>query len=325
MIRRLEIGVSGQWIARLVTVAVVLGAVPMTLLAAPRALSRQVKPGETAAKLAKRYYGKAFTARVLLLANGLNGLAKRPPELKVGSTISMPTAWSYRIRPGDTFVKLARDYLGDATKAKFLAWVNGKDARRPAPAGHVIIVPALVKVKLPARMTLTKLAARLLNGKPRSEAVKRLVRRIRQYNGAGAKGGGAKGGGRGLVVPLIRMRLLGWFLASGLPVGDPGTARRAQVLLGQAEKHLRDGRYLEVAVGLAPVVRFTALSPDLLVRAHHLRCTALVALARVGLALAAAKTVLRIDPGFRLDPVQISPKVRAVYRRAGAVGKKSGN
>jgi LysM domain len=333
-IGRRPVGAGG---ASLVVVAVVVVAVvvvavgvcaePVALSAAPRSMSRKVGRGETAAKLAKRYYGKPWAARVLLLVNGLNGLAKqRPPELKVGSTIQMPTAWSYRIRPGDTFVRLARDYLGDGSKAKFLAWVNGKNERLPAPVGHVVIVPALVKVKLPVRMTLTQLAARLLNRKPRSEAVKRLVRRIRKYNGALAGSGGRSS----LVVPLIRMRLLGWFLASGLPQSDPGTARRAEVLLRQANKHLRAGRYLEAAVGLAPVVRLNGLDSELRVRAHHLRCTAFVALARAGLALAAARSVLRLDPGFRLDPVRISPKVRAVYRRAisgggGAGGKQGGN
>jgi hypothetical protein len=319
MSRRAARGLMG-----LVMVAVAVSAAPVVLSAAPRALSRRVKPGETAAKLAKRYYGKPFAARVLLLANGLDWLARRPPELKEGSTIEMPTAWSYRIRPGDTFANLARDYLGDGSKARFLAWVNGKDASRPAPAGHVIIVPALVKVKVPARMTLIRLAARLLDRKPRSEAVKRLVRRIRKYNGLRR----GPGGHRSLVVPLIRLRLLGWFLASGLPDRDPGTSRRAQALLRRAKQDLRAGRYLEVAVGLALVVSMSGLTTDLLIRTHHLRCTAYVALARPGLALAAARAVLRLDPGFKLDPVQISPKVRAVYRRAasgGGAGKKGGN
>ena len=65
----------------LVLVALALTLLPAALSAAPRALIRKVKPGETAAKLAKRYYGKAFAARILLLANGLNGLAAKPPAL----------------------------------------------------------------------------------------------------------------------------------------------------------------------------------------------------------------------------------------------------
>lgn len=309
----------------LVFVALALTLLPAALSAAPRALIRKVKPGETASKLAKRYYGKAFAARILLLANGLNGLAKKPPELRVGSTIRMPTAWSYRIRTGDTFARLARDYLGDKRKAGFLAWVNGKDPSRATAVGHVIIVPAVVKVKVPHRMKLSKLAARLLDRKAKSEAVKRLVRRIRKYNGIKTIGRR-----RSLVVPLIRLRVLGWFLPSGLPDRDPGTVRRVLTLLGQADRDLRAGRYVEVAVGLARVTRLSGLTSALAVRSHHLRCTAYVALARPGLALAAARAVLRLDPGFKLDPVQISPKVRAVYRRAAAsrgagTQKKAGN
>jgi hypothetical protein len=288
--------------------------------AAPRALTRKVAPGETAESLAKRFYGQPFAARVLLLANGLRGLDKRPPALKVGSTIRLPTAWSYRIRTGDTFADLARDYLGDAHKAGFLAWINGKDPRQAAPAGHVIIVPALVAVKVPRRLSLTKLAARLLEQDPRSEAVTRLVRRIRQYNGVK----GRLGRRRRVVVPLIRLRVLGWFLASRLPAGDPGTERRARRRLARAELDLRAGRYLEIALGLAPVVRRTGLSRALLSRAHHLRCTAFVALRHGDLALAAARAVLRLDPGYKLDPVLVSPKVRAVFRRAATAGGKTG-
>jgi len=320
MNRRLARGlVSG------VMVTLVWCAAPTSLGAAPRALIRKVKSGETAAKLALRYYGKPFAERILLLANGLDGLARDPPELKEGATIRLPTAWSYRIRPGDTFAGLAQDYLGDKRQAGFLAWVNGKDGSRPTVAGHVIIVPALVKVKVPRRWKLSKLAARLLNQKPKSEAVKRLVRRIRKYNGLRSIGRR-----RSLMVPLIRLRVLGWFLPSGLPDGDPGSVRRSLARLRQAQQDLQAGRYVEVLVGLAPLARVPGLTPTLRVRAHHLRCTAYVALARSGLALSAARAVLRLDPGFKPDPVQISPKVRAVYRRAaadrGAPGrKKAGN
>lgn len=305
---------------------VLILAAPRSLCAAPRALTRQVKPGETADKLAKRFYGRPFVARILLLANGLDGLSKRPAELKTGATIRLPTAWSYRIRSGDTFMGLARDYLGDKGKAGFLAWINGKDVLRPAPVGHVIMVPAVLRVKVDRRLTLGKLAALLLSAKPKSEAVQRLVRRIRKYNGLA----GGIGRRRTLAVPFVRLRLLGWFLPSGLPDGDPGTLRRARARLAQAAKDLRAGRYLEVVVGLTPVMRLTGITVAVKVRMHHLLCTAYVALARRGSALVAARAVLTLHPGFRLDPVQISPKVRAVYRRAAAGGvaprgKKSSN
>ncbi len=300
--------------------------VPAEAVAAPRALARVVKRGETAAGLARRYYGQPAMARALLLANGLDGLARRPPRLRAGATVTIPTSWSYRIRQGDTFATIARDYLGDGAKAGFLAWINGKDMRRGAPAGHVILIPALVKARVRRPMTLKKLAARLLGSKPGSKAVARLVRRVRRYNALA----GEPKPGKSIWIPLVRLRLLGWFLPTMLPRKDPGRLRRARAALKMARADLRAGRYLEVALALSPVTGLRGLPRSLLLSAGRLLVTAYVALSRGARALVAARAVLALDPGYRPDPVQTSPKVRAVYLRAAKGGsaatpKVSGN
>jgi hypothetical protein len=122
------------------------------------------------------------------------------------------------------------------------------------------------------------------------------------------------------------LRVLGWFLPTGLPRSDPGTARRARAVFGRVEGQLRAGRYLEAAVLVGSVVVRPGLGPALAVRAYQLQCTALVALGRGKLALEAARALLRLNPGFKADPVLVSPKVRAVFdraRRSGATRRKS--
>ncbi|MFH2008856.1 MAG: LysM peptidoglycan-binding domain-containing protein [bacterium] len=291
--------------------------------AEPRAFEIKVGKGDTPARLAKRYYGRASASRALLLANGLDGLRRRLPGLRTGATLELPTAWSYRIRPGDTFEGLARDYLGNGRQGAFLAQLNGKRAAGLAPEGHVILIPAVVPVHLTRRMSVVRLASLLLDLPERSPAVQELLARIRSFNGLKGQDLTAR---QRVQVPMTGLRVLGWFLPTGLPQSDPGTARRARAVFGRVAGHLRAGRYVDAAVLIGTLVVRPGLGSELRLRAHQLQCTALVALGRDKLALEAARAVLRLQPNFKADPVLVSPKVRAVYQRArgsGATRRKS--
>jgi hypothetical protein len=279
-----------------------------------RGLRVKVGRGDSAEALAERYYGEAWAARALLLANGKNGFGRRLPRLRPGAAVRLPTAWSYRIRPGDTWSIIARDYLGDGSHARFLARVNHKEYRpgEAAPTGHVITIPTLLRVQVPHRFGLAPLVARLLDRRARDPRVRRLVEWVRRFNGIG----GRLRTGQRLVIPLASLRLLGWYLPNSLPRSDPGTRRRARRRLGQARTDLRHGRYASAAARLGPVLGWSGLPDAQRVQALRLRCTAWVALGRRALALRAAREALRIQPSLTLDPVDVSPKVRAVFQRA---------
>jgi hypothetical protein len=283
-----------------------------------RGIQVKVKRGDSAEELATRYYGGTWAARPMLVANGENGLGRRLPRLRPGRTLHLPTAWSYRIRLGDTWTTISRDYLGDGSRARFLAELNEKRYRSgvPAPAGHVISIPALLSVRVPRRLGLRGVASRLLDRSVRDPQVRRLVKRIRRYNGLK----GRARVGRRLVVPLASLRLLGWYLPNALPRPDPGLRRRARPVIRQARADLRRGRYLAAAMRLGPLLGWKGLPERLRVLALRLRCTAWVALGREGLALESAREALRIRPGLSLDPVRVSPKVRAVFARAKRAG-----
>ena len=279
-----------------------------------RGLRVTVKRGDSAEELAERYYGETWAARALLLANGESGFGRRLPRLRPGTAVRLPTAWSYRIRSGDTWEILARDYLGDASHARFLATINGKEYRpgEAAPRRHVITIPTLLRVQVPHRFGLTRLVARLLDRRARDPRVLRLAKWVEMVN----KIRGRLRGGQNLVIPLASLRLLGWYLPNSLPRPDPGTRRRARRRLGQARTDLRRGRYVTAAARLGPVLGWPGLPDAQAVQALRLRCTAWVALGRRALALQAAREALRIQPELTLDPVDVSPKVRAVFQRA---------
>ena len=75
---------------------------------AGRFLTVKARRGDTPAKVATRYYGDEGKKLLVAAANNLGEKAR----LRGGKTLRIPTAWSYRIRRGDTWTRLARDYLG---------------------------------------------------------------------------------------------------------------------------------------------------------------------------------------------------------------------
>ncbi len=276
-----------------------------------RGLELKVKRGDSFEELAVRYYGSARAARALALANGRDGLSRRLPKVRPGTSLHLPTSWSYRIRNGDTWEALGRDYLGHRKHGLFLARLNSKRLGTRAPVGHVILVPALIPVRVPRRFSLAKLAARLLDRAERDTRVRNLVRWIQDFNGIRRVRAGQL-----IVVPMASLRLLGWYLPSALPRQDPGTIRRAQAILKRAETAIERGRFLSAAAAMGPLLGRPGLPAPLRVAAQLIRCTAWVALERPRLALRAARAALRLQPGLKLDPVQVSPKVRAVFARA---------
>lgn len=291
---------------------------PRCLRAAPaeplrRGITVKISKDEPLDALARRYYGAEPAVQALLIANGLPAWEQRLPRLKSGQSLYLPSAWSYRVRPGDTWAVIAEDYLGDGTKGPFLARLNGKSVTDAAPAGHVVIVPVILLVTMPRGVSLGRLSALLLELPERAPQAGELVGWIREYNGLK---GDRLPRGQVIHVPLPTLRLLGYHMPTALPSGDPGVERRATAVLLNSREDLRRGRYLEALEALGALVGLAGLGEELLAEIHLWRCTALVALDHPRIALAAARAALAARPGLQLDPVQISPTVRAVFRRA---------
>jgi hypothetical protein len=278
-----------------------------------RSIQVTLSAAEPASQLAVRYYGSSSEARAILLANGLPALGRRLPKLPAGKTIRLPTSWSYRIRPGDTWSQLAADYLGDGAKGAFLARLNHKPEKQEAPRGHVILIPAVLEADGAGGLRLERLAALLLDLPERDSRVAAQAAWIRDFNGLGP---GERAARRRILLPLPGLRLLGWYVPTSLPTEDPGAARRAAQGIEEARADLRKGRFVEALARTGTIAAGEGLAPGLRAELHLVRCTAFVALGRPILALDAAKSALSARPGWKLDPVQVSPKVVAVFDQA---------
>jgi nucleoid-associated protein YgaU len=123
----------------------------------------RVLPGDSFASLAKSYYGSERYADFLMKANPQ---VTDPRRMALGTAIKIPplpsdltrdaqvaasrtpsvaaSARTYRVRPGDSFYRIARDILGDAARWRELfelneALVNGNP--RTLRPGQVILLP----------------------------------------------------------------------------------------------------------------------------------------------------------------------------------------
>lgn len=266
--------------------------------------------GDTPAKLARRYYGDPERGRLIAAANQLPEKAR----LTAGRSVRIPTAWSYRIREGDTWSRLARDYLGDARRGKVLAGLNGKKIRQEPPEHHVIIIPAVIPIRDERPRDVTDVAVQVLRASRRARAVRELARIIRSYNFLRSKRIKA---GQTVLVPLRDLQVQSWYLPSALPSRDPGDRRAARLLLARVTADLRAGRFVSVVRRIAGFAGLSRLDDaGLAVRLHTALCTAYVALGRRTAATRAARAALRRQPDLALDPAEISPKVRTAFARA---------
>jgi hypothetical protein len=291
--------------------ALVLAGLLAGLLPGPAARARDIEitaaAGDTSRGLALRYYGSAGARAALL---HWNGLPEDTARLTAGQRLRLPTAWSYPVRPGDTWDQLAADYLADARHARLLAELNGKPPAQPPTPGHLLVIPALLKLTVDRRTPLRALVARVSGWPAGRPLTQELAGQIARINGLA---GDDVAAGARILVPLMHHRLVGWFLPSDLPLNDPGTERRVVAVLASARADLQAGRYVDAALRLAPVPDLPGARRARRVEALVLLATAQVALGRLALAREAAAAALKLDPRLRLDPDQVSPKVRALF------------
>ena len=118
-------------------------------------LTHKVRSGESAASLAKQYYGDHELARLLLQYNGRSGTL-----IHVGESLRVPYATEHTVKPGDTWSVLAKRYLGRPDGWPSVAALNDLPAEAPLRVGAKVYFPAVLEHSLRRGESLAALADR---------------------------------------------------------------------------------------------------------------------------------------------------------------------
>lgn len=106
-------------------------------------------------------------------------------------------------------------------------------------------------------------------------------------------------------------------LPSSPPERPPTVARPSvESRIAAARETYQAGRYAEVPTALVKLLSESPLSPQQLAAVYELLASAYVALGQTELAIRCFGEVLSRRPAFALDPVRISPKIRAALDQA---------
>ncbi|MCC7541639.1 MAG: LysM peptidoglycan-binding domain-containing protein [Deltaproteobacteria bacterium] len=275
-----------------------------------------VRPGETLASIAQRYYGDTNRELVLVLANGL--VREGGSAIVVGLTLEIPTIRYHRVTENETWSGIAERYLGDPRRAEFLAQLNGSRPAMTPTVGAEIVIPYQLRYVAGANERLIDIAVRMLGGREHLQV-------LRRYNGLPRT---AIRAGRGdiLLIPVTdlvlsrdgRQLVAG---ARGQPEGDGRTRELQQRIDSEIPQLLglvRRGRYVEAVALANRLLGQGSLNAVQVVTIHRELATAYVALEREDLAEQAFTAALAVDPNLQLDALRTSPRVLSALDRARA-------
>ena len=279
----------------------------------PIAVVHRVSPGDSLALLAAEYYGDR---RHQVIISAANGLDEQQP-LAPGKRLRIPVDQEVVTAAGDTLDALAEQHLGDARRARFLVGFSGSMLAElagdtPLAAGLVIRVPLHVRHSLAADEVLAAVAERYL-GNPEK------ARLLREYNFLDDE---APVPGTELLVPVYHVSVRDPRRPALDEASSQRAARRTE-MQPQAIAALASARAAWSAGDHAAVRRLLGeldtsyLDAALAVEINVLLGGAHVAFGDEAPALAAFRQALARNPSHALDPYQVSPKIRAVWKQAG--------
>jgi LysM domain len=284
------------------------------------AFTHIVKPGETLAQIAMRVYGDAKLEVVLAGANALDSQGGSAPV--PGMRLEVPAPGFHRVTAGETWSDLALAWLGDSKRADVLARVNNAVAWIAPVDGLEIQIPFVLTFIAGDNDRVDAVALRYLGDSNRAWE-------IDAYNGRKispqVKDPLALKRGDVVLVALLALRLTDEGKAEarrGLERGKvEGSSmtldaqRRADSELPLLLTDVRGGRYLDAVTRGNRVLGSGDLTKAQLATLHRALLEAYVALDASGAAAGACAAWRTSDPSGKLDPVLVSPKIRAACPR----------
>lgn len=275
-----------------------------------RAFSHIVTPGQTLAMIAERVYGDSKLEAVLVGANALD--VQGGTIISAGMRLEIPAPGHHTVMHGETWADLALSWLGtnDIARAELLSHANRGVPWVPPVEGQEIEIPAVVTYFAGEGETINTIAAHFwsdpnrgweLNTYNRREGV--VVRR-----------------GEVVLVPMPGLSLTDAGKAEARVAAERDGAsgglaleqqRQADAELPQMLADVRYGRYAEAVGRGNRILGKGALTHPQLAIVHRALLEAYVALDAFGSAATACAAWKSNEPRATLDPVRVSPKIRA--------------
>lgn len=275
-----------------------------------RAFTHIVKPNETLAQIAERVYGDAKREAVLVGANALD--AEGGSVIAPGMRLEVPAPGHHTVQQGASWAELATAWLGtgDPPRTELLATAN-KGVPWIAPVeGRELEIPAIVTYIAGDGETVNTIAQRFWGDPSRGWELNRYNHR----DGVTVKRGEI------VLVPMPGLHLTDAGRAEARAAAEREGAsggmalehqRNAEAALPQLLSDVRYGRYAEAVARGNRLLGAGALTHPQLAVVYRALLESYVALDARAAAAAACAAWKSNEPNPVLDPVRVSPKIRA--------------
>jgi LysM repeat protein len=272
-----------------------------------------VRPGDTLASIAQRYYGDPRRESVLVTENGLT--TQGGSAIVVGMRLHIPWVRYHTVAAGETWQQIADRYYGDARRS-FVIIESNRNATDAQPAeGAELLIPYPLRHITGQGDSVTRVA-RLYY--PDSVAG---TRRLRRFNGIR---GSRLTRGQVVLVPLPDLLLSeeGRRLVEASTGAAPsdGAQREQQAAIEEQlpvlRDHVRRGRFTEAVVLGSRLLGSASVTASQALSIHRELGTAYVALDRTDLAIDAFVAALALQPDLELDGLRTSPTVMRALEAA---------
>jgi hypothetical protein len=275
-----------------------------------RAFTHVVRTGEALAQIAERVYGDSKLEAVLVGANALD--VQGGSVISAGMRLEIPAPGHHTVAPGDTWAELALSWLGtgDIARTELLARTNKGVPWVPPVEGQEIEIPAVITYIAGDGETVNSIAQRFWGNGYRGWELNTYNRR----DGVSVRRGEV------VLVPMPGLRLTDAGKADARAAAERDGAsggmafeqqRRADAELPQLLTDVRYGRFAEAVARGNRLLGVGTLTHPQLAIVYRALLEAYVALDARAAAAAACAAWKSNEPRPLLDPVRVSPKIRA--------------
>lgn len=271
-----------------------------------------VRPGETLASIAQRYYGDARRESVLVAENGLT--TQGGAAIVVGLRLTIPRVSHHRVAPGETWAQIATRHFGDPRRASELIQANPQVSGTQPDEGAELLVPYPLRHVARQGETMRRVAQLYYGDQGEAARLMRFNSMRRQRLARGQI----------VLVPLSDLVLS----PEGrqqieASTGEPVTGGELRALQTQINEqlpalreHVRRGRYPEAVALGNRLLGAGELTGNQIVTIQRELALAFVALDRPDLAAEAFAHALERQPDLELDSRRTSPTVLRAFTEA---------